>query len=89
MLVSIEEETNKQHSQRQRLMAASIAYAAASAAAGPAFEGDDAWVGAQLGRKAAKAKHRARRNADPTIIVPFNRDEFTERVKVRVIAFPV
>uniref|UniRef100_K3WUN5 Cyclic nucleotide-binding domain-containing protein n=1 Tax=Globisporangium ultimum (strain ATCC 200006 / CBS 805.95 / DAOM BR144) TaxID=431595 RepID=K3WUN5_GLOUD len=62
-------------------MAASIAYAAASAAAGPAFEGDDAWVGAQLGRKAAKAKHRARRNADPTIIVPFNRDEFTERVK--------
>lgn len=61
--------------------------AAAPFAALPAFQGSDEWVRAQLERKAAKAKHRELRNADTTIVVPFNREEFTQRVQVRHAIF--
>lgn len=49
-----------------------------------AFQGSDEWMRAQLTRHALKARQRELRDADPTIIAPFNREEFTTRVDVRV-----
>lgn len=46
------------------------------------FQGSDEWLHAQLERNVVKAKQRELRDADPTIIAPFNRDEFTQRVHV-------
>lgn len=51
------------------------------------FQGSDEWVRAQLERNAVKAKQRELRDADPTIIAPFSRDEFTQRVHVSDVAW--
>lgn len=58
------------------------AAAAAIGAMVPTFQGSDDWMRAQLQRHALKAKQRELRDADPTIIAPFNRAEFTTRVDV-------
>lgn len=63
-------------------MTGATSAAAAAATAVEVFEGCDEWVRAQLERDAVKAKQRELRDADPTIIAPFNRDEFTQCVRV-------
>ncbi|GAB9470750.1 Malonyl-coa decarboxylase [Globisporangium polare] len=62
-------------------MTGATSAAAAEATAVEVFEGCDEWVRAQLERDAVKAKQRELRDADPTIIAPFNRDEFTQCVR--------
>ncbi|TYZ59576.1 hypothetical protein PybrP1_000435 [[Pythium] brassicae (nom. inval.)] len=61
-------------------MTTSASASASAGVAAPAFQGSDEWVRAQLQRHVLKTKQRELRDADPTIIAPFNRAEFTTRV---------